>query len=212
MAAFSPTKKRASRAKVRRRTVGAASLRRWVARARKRGLTVAELVFELRVRRGLGLLGAAEVLGLALEEVGEHWGPRRAACAARVPAPQPKVDFGALARQAEADVAGLREHVGLALWETVVATFPVPEVTMEAEGENEGAEEATAEPALPTAEPPMLSVRIRALTEIGKLYGLGSRSREARSTGDVAPACATPEEIVALVREWRRERRMTNDE
>ena len=153
-------------------------MRRWLARAQglEQGLTVPELVHELHVRRGMPLLEVAQVLGLSLEEVRKHRPQRRAAAVLRAP-------------ESEADFAGLRERIGVALWETVAATFP--EGTL---GEEAGA---------PAPKPAMLSVRIRALKQIGKLYGAG---RKKRGDDGVPPSYATPEEIVEAVREWRERR------
>ena len=87
------------------------------------------------------------------------------------------------------DVVGLREHIGVVLWETVEATFAV--------GKGDAADER---PAVPKAS--MLSVRLKALRQIGKLYGLGD-GRKAKVREPEPVACATPEEIAASVREWR---------
>ena len=96
---------------------------------------------------------------------------------------------GAVAALGAVDVVGLREHLGVVLWETVVATF--------AEGKGDAGDER---PAVPKAS--MLSVRLKALRQIGKLYGLGEgRKGKVREREPVA--CATPEEIAALVGEWR---------
>jgi len=157
-------------------------LRRWLARAQglEQGLTVPELVHELHVRRGLPLPEVAQVLGLSLEEVRKHRPQRGAASAVRAP-------------ESEAEFTGIRERIGVALWETVAATFP--EGTLDAENEEAGA---------PAPKPPMLSIRIRALKQIEKLYGAG---RKKRGDDCVPPTCATPEEIVEAVREWRERRK-----
>ena len=159
-------------------------MRRWLARAQglEQGLTAPELVHELHVRRGLPLPEVAQVLGISLEEVRKHRPQRGAAVVVRAP-------------ESEADFAGLRERIGVALWETVAATFL--EVTPDAENEGAG---ATA----PVPKAAMLSVRIRALKQIGKLYGGGRKKRG----GDVVPPnYATPEEIVEAVREWKERRK-----
>ena len=155
-------------------------LRRWLARAQGQGLTMPEIVSELHVCRGLRLPEVAQVLGLSVEAVREH-------------CPQQKGQADAVrAPKREVDVTALREQISVALWETVAATFA--EGTLDAEGKEAGA-----------AAPPMLSVRIRALKEIAKLYGVGreNRARASRARESVTPVCATPEEIVELVREWR---------
>ncbi len=120
------------------------------------------------------------MLGLSLEEVLKHRPQRGAAPEVRAPV-------------SEADFTGLRERIGVALWETVAATYP--EMTPNAENEGVGA---------PAPKPPMLSVRIRALKQIGKLYGGGWK----KQGGDgVRTECATPKEIVEAVRLWRERRK-----
>ena len=96
---------------------------------------------------------------------------------------------GAVAAQREVDVAGLREQIGVVLWETVEATF--------AEGKGDAKDAEDERPAVPRAS--MLSVRLKALRQIGKLYGLGD-GRKGKVREPVPVACATPEEIAALVR------------
>jgi hypothetical protein len=161
----------------------ARGLRRWLARAQglEQGLTVPELVHELHVRRGLPLPEVAQVLGMSLEEVRKHRPQRGAAAEVRAP-------------ESEADFTGLRERIGVALWETVMATY--------SEG-NPGAENAEEGVPAPVPKAAMLPVRIRALKQIGKLYGGG---RKKRGGDDVPREYATPEEIVEAVREWRERR------
>ncbi len=158
----------------RRRPGRALGVRRWLAaQGLGQGLTVRELVSELHVRRGLPLREVAQVLGVSLKVVRKHRPRSGVAVAVRGP-------------ESEADFAGLREQVGVALWETVAATFP--EMMVDAESGEEG----------PTA--PMLSVRMRALKQMAKLYGVGRRKR---GGDEVMRVCATPEEIAEGVREWR---------
>lgn len=182
MTCASSSKARDYGGKTRRRSnASARGVRRYLARAQGlgQGVTDAELVFELHVRRGLPLPEVAQVLGLSLKAVREYCPLKEAKPEARAP-------------QGEADVTALRERVGTALWETVAATFA--EGRLDAEGKEAG-----------VAAPPMLSVRIRALKQIAKLYGVGreNRARASRVRECVTPVCATPEEIVELVREWR---------
>ncbi len=194
MALRSSSKKARAGGVKKRRVVKVASLRRWVRRARGKGVPGPELVFELRVRRGLKLREVAEVLGLGVAEVRELW---RESCEARATPPAPlRADVSAVAPRSKGDFAALREHVSVALWETVVETFAVPEVTAE-DGDGVAQSKAFSR---------MVSVRIKALKRMGKLYGLGRKRRGGRSAEFVSSACATPEEIAELVREWRRER------
>jgi hypothetical protein len=167
---------------VRRRPARALGWRRWLAHEHGLGqrLTVRELVFELHVRRGLGLREVAGVLEVSVEAVREHCPPRKEGAALRAP-------------QSEADFAGLRELVGVALWQTVAETF-APEVMVDADAENEKAG--------PHAPPrlPLVSTRIKALKQIAKLYDLRWKSRT-RDSGLVPVPCATREEIAEVVRE-----------
>ncbi len=151
-------------------------LRRWVGKAQ--GLKMPDLVFELHVLRGLSLPEVAQVLDLGVETVRAHWPQRGTAGAWRAP-------------QTEADVAGLREHIGVVLWETVAATF--------AEGMADAKNGEAGAPAEP--KPAMLSIRIRALKEIAQLYDVGPKKK--RDDDCVPSVCATPEEIAESVREWR---------
>ena len=173
-------------------------LQRWLRRARALGLREPEdLVFELHVRQGLPLLVVAQALELNLATVRALWEVCRVARAAKAP-------------QSEAEMAALREHLSAVLWQTVEATFPaVPLLGAEEDDEEEE------EPGLPT--PPMLSVRLKALDQIAKLYDVGVVQSAAAGSGPLP--YATPEEIADEVRlrvlEMHRredETRMTNDE
>lgn len=152
-----------------------ACLRLWLARARALGLTEPQVVFELHVRQGLPLLAVAQVLGLGVEAVRELWLQSRAARAA-------------LAPQSELDFTSIREHIGAALWQTVEATFP--DVMADADADED------ADPPGPSS-PPMLSVRLKALDQIAKLYDITLEQRPAA----FAPLpYATPDDIADDVR------------
>lgn len=150
-------------------------LRLWLARARALGLTEPQVVFELHVRQGLPLLEVARVLGMGLETVRELWLQSRAARAA-------------LAPQSELDFTSIREHISAALWQTVEATFP--DVMSMADADED------ADPPGPSS-PPMLSVRLKALDQIAKLYDITLEQRPAA----FAPLpYATPDDIADDVR------------
>ena len=152
-----------------------ACLRLWLARARALGLTEPQVVFELHVRQGLPLLAVARVLGLGVEQARELWLQSRAARAA-------------LAPQSELDFTALREHISAALWQTVEATFP--DVMSMADADED------ADPPGPSS-PPMLSVRLKALDQIAKLYDITLEQRPAA----FAPLpYATPDDIADDVR------------
>lgn len=100
------------------------------------------------------------MLGLSLEKVRVYW---RQSCVAqsaltrkrvRAPRSEGKMGFVVSAPKSKGDFAALRERVGLALWETVLVTFAVPEGTVAAS---------------------MLAVRVRALRQMAKLYGMGGK-------------------------------------
>ena len=192
----SATKKgRKSRAKVRRRPVKEASLRRWVRAARRRGVAGPGLVYELHVRRGLPLPEVAVMLRASLREVRRYWRQHRAECAGVAQAAKPPRILLPLPRSKE-DVVALRERVGLALWETVVEAFG------EGPGTSESGDGAAPEP--PSMA--LVSVRLKALRQMSRLYGVSAK-RRGKSGGRAAEVgqevCATPEEIAGLVREWR---------
>ncbi len=161
-------------------------------------MTGPELVYDLHVRRGMKLPKVARVLGVGVKVVREFWRQHLAPRAAPSPPPKSREELLAGAPRSEGDYTALRERVCLELWETVVATFSVPEMAMEAEGEGD-------EAGVPVAKSPMLAVRMRALKQMGKLYGLDGKRPDTEA--EEAPGgCAKPEEIVEMVREWRRSR------
>ncbi len=124
-------------------------------------------------------------------EVREFWRESCAARAALVPKPERVL-------RSKEDLVALREQVSVALWETVVATFA------DIQG-NAGGKKLGGDGAVPLmTKPPMLSVRLRALRRMSKLYGVDC---QVRAAADAVPVnCATPEEIAESVREWMRER------
>lgn len=151
-------------------------LRLWLDRARGLGLTEPQVVFDLHVRQGLPLLDVARVLEVGLEAVRGLWLQSRAARAAQAP-------------QSEPDFTALREHIAATLWQTVESTFPD---VMAAADEDEDADP----PAAPT--PPMLSVRLKALDQIAKLYDI---TLETPASDQGPLPYTTPEDIAVSVRE-----------
>lgn len=141
-----------------------------------------ELVVELRLCRGLPLLKVAEVLGLKLPMVQKLWRLSRGGAGAV---------GGVKAPKSEGDFAALREQMGMVLWQTLEATFTG--LMPDANGE------ARKRPV------PMLGVRIRALKQMAKLYGVDPKVKVKAETCR-AEACATPEQIAGLVRERLEER------
>ena len=166
-------------------------LQRWLGRARALGLREPEdLVFELHVRQGLPLLVVAQALDLSLTAVRALWEVGRATRAAKAP-------------KSEAEMAALREHLSAVLWQTVEATFPTVPL-LGAAGEDLDEEEPG-----PTS-PPMLSVRLKALDQIAKLYDVGGAQSAAAGGGPLP--YATPEEIADEVRRRVLEMHGRNDE
>ncbi len=206
----SPTslkKARPSRAKVRRRDVKASSLLRWVARARGKGMTARELVADLHVRRGLPVRKVAGVLGLGVEVVREQLKPQRARVGSMEEARQVVANLpeGTVVRT-EADMRSMRARMGVVLWETVVTTFQ-EEAGAAGAGDENGNEGAGLPGAVSgSPRPPMLSMRIRALTMLAKLHGisLSGKKKRASEREVVSQCCATPAEIAESVREWLR--------
>lgn len=153
-----------------------ARLRLWLDRARGLGLTEPEVVFDLHVRQGLPLLNVARVLDVGLEAVRGLWLQSRASRAAQTP-------------QSEPDFIALREHIAASLWQTVESTFP--DVMSMAD-----ADEDADPPGAPT--PPMLSVRLKALDQIAKLYDI---TLETPASDHGPLPYTTPEDIAVSVRE-----------
>jgi len=169
-------------------------VRRWLRRARAKGMRGPALVHELHVRRGMSLPKVARVLRLRPEVVRRHWRKHRAESARAALAAEPPRILPPLVPQSEEDVAALRERVGLALWETVAASFG------EGPGKCEGGDGAVPEP--PSMA--LVSVRLKAMRQMGKLYGVSAKRRGKRGgrAAEVGPqGCATPEEIAEAVRE-----------
>lgn len=178
-------------------------MRRWVARARGKGMTVRELVYDLSVRRGLSVRKVAGVLGLGVEEVREHLKPQRARVGSMEEARQVVANLpeGTVVRT-EADMRSMRARMGVVLWETVVTTFQEEAGALSAGNGN-----GNAGAVVPS--PPMLAMRIRAVSMLAKLHGisLGAKKKRVSEREVVSQCCATPEEIAESVGEWLRRRK-----
>lgn len=167
------------------------------------GVCVEEAVMELHVRRGLPLPEVARSLGLELPQVRGLWRTARAGLAAGAP-------------QAEEDFTVLREQIGAVLWQTVECTFPpaVAGVGAAAAAGAAGSPMGTAGcelgqmvlpmtlPARPAEPPsaPMLTVRLRALDQLTKLYDVGLSRPPAPGADDEEGPYSTPAEIAEKVR------------
>ncbi|MBB5031491.1 hypothetical protein HNQ65_001045 [Prosthecobacter vanneervenii] len=159
-----------------------------------------EVVVELHVRQGRSLAEVARVLGVDAAGMQGLW--RRA-----------QSHLAELAPKEEADFTAMREQICAALWETVACTFPkVPlpagkeqSLRMGADGQLELPLRFSLPPApVLAAEPPsapMLTVRLRALDQLAKLYdvGLARGASGAEAESDEKPY-ATPPEIAEAVR------------
>lgn len=154
------------------------------------------LVHELHVRRGMPLPKVARVLRMRPEVVRRHWRKHCAERARATQAAKPPGILPPLVPQSKEDVAELRERIGLMLWETVAATFG------EGPGKRESGDGALTEP--PSMA--LVSVRLKALRQMGRLYGVSTRKRGKRGgrAAEVeSQVCATPEEIAEAVRDRR---------
>lgn len=161
-----------------------------------------EVVVELHVRQGRPLREVARALGVDGTLMPELWRRTQRRMAER--APQREVEFTAL-----------REQICAALWQTVECTFPkVPlpaaphagrelALQMGADGQMELPLRFSLPPEpLPTPEPPsapMLTVRLRALDQLAKLYDVGVGRSPSGAEAEEGPY-AMPEEIAEAVR------------
>lgn len=152
-----------------------AVLRRWIARRRGLGMTGREMVFELHVRQGRPLVEVAELLEMPLAEARVEWGLLRAEMAERAP-------------RAEAEFTMLREQLAAGLWTVVEQSQP-----RERSLDDAGREVETAVAPCPR----LLALRLRALDQISKLYGVNLE----RPEEDHSPLpYAAPAEIAQEVR------------
>lgn len=166
-------------------------------------VAVEEVVVELHVRQGRPLREVARVLGVDAAGMQVLW--RRTLAHLAQLAPKEEVDFTAV-----------REQICAALWETVECTFPkaplpaapagkAPELHVGTDGQMELPLRFSLPPApVLAAEPPsapMLTVRLRALDQLAKLYdvGLARGASGADAEPDERPY-ATPPEIAEAVR------------
>ena len=166
----------------------------------KRGamMEAEEVVVELHVRQGRPLREVARALGVDGALMPELWRRKQRRLAERAP-------------QREEEFTALREQICAALWQTVECTFPkVPlpaagavdsTLRMGADGQMELPLRFSLPPVpVLTPEPPsapMLTVRLRALDQLAKLYDVGvARSAAETEEGPYV----MPEEIAEAVR------------
>jgi len=161
-----------------------------------------EVVVELHVRQGRPLREVARALGVDGALMPELWRRTQRRLAERAP-------------QREEEFTALREQICAALWQTVECTFPkVPlpaaphagrelALHMGADGQMELPLRFSLPPEpLPTPEPPsapMLTVRLRALDQLAKLYDVGVGRSPSGAEAEEGPY-AMPEEIAEAVR------------
>ena len=161
-----------------------------------------EVVVELHVRQGRPLSEVARALGVDGTLMPELWRRTQRRLAERAP-------------QREEEFTALREQICAALWQTVECTFPkVPlpaaphagrelALQMGADGQME-LPLRFALPPVPVLAPeppsaPMLTVRLRALDQLAKLYDVGVGRSPSGAEAEEGPY-AMPEEIAEAVR------------
>ncbi len=169
-------------------------------------------IHDLHVRQGVPLPQVALRLGLSIETVSQHWSRLQKELTAEAP------------RKAD-DFVVLRERIGAMLWRTIQFTGQATgtgdsfsalraaqdalkgdkdaeAVHAEAEGQVNAETSAPAAKGVPAAAKaapsPLLTIHLRALEQLARLYGL---SRDNCVPADAARPYATPEEIAAAARE-----------
>ncbi len=137
----------------------------WAVRLRRMralGMHQRQMVFEMHCREGRSLREIAEALGVTRDVVGYHWRQVQAQLAQNAP------------RTAE-QLTAVREEIATRLWATVEQTY----------GRTEVFEEGTMQVQEAPPTPPLLAIRLRALEQLSKLYGVA---------GELPPAAAATAE------------------
>jgi len=152
------------------------AVRRWQERQYALGSTQRMAIFELHVRQGKSITDIALMLGIGVPAVCNHWAIIKAELAEK--APSSDVDF-----------ISLREELAARLRATIDEThsfMPVKDV--------ETGEEIMM--GVPT-EPKMLAIRLKAIEQLSKLYGVNMEREEAASG---PPPYEAPEAIGEMVK------------
>lgn len=152
------------------------ALRRQLAKLKALGMSTKLVIFELHCRQGRSLPDVAAIMGLSHEGVRRHWVAIQADIAAQ--APSTPEQFTAI-----------RETIDAHLQATIEATYARAEVVDEKTGEATVIE-------MP-ANPQMLAVRLKALDQRAKLYGV-NLEQQAQESG--TPPYAAPDIIAEEVK------------
>lgn len=152
------------------------ALRRNLARLKTLGATNKQVIFELHARQGRPIIEVAAIMGLSYSAVYQHWEAIKADIAAN--APTTPEQFTAI-----------RETIDAHLQATIEATYARAEVVDEKTGEATVIE-------MP-ANPQMLAVRLKALDQRAKLYGV-NLEQQAQEGG--TPPYAAPDIIAEEVK------------
>jgi transcriptional regulator with XRE-family HTH domain len=151
------------------------AVKAWVDARIARGSTHRAVVFELLVRKGKTQTDVAEILGVSVQAVANHWKAIKDELAAQAPT-------------TEGDFISLREELAARIRHTIDQThvwMPVPA---------EGGEEVMME-FPPDAR--MLAIRLKCLEQLAKLYGV---NLERDTAPEGPPPYAAPPEIAEQVR------------
>lgn len=153
------------------------ALRRNLARLKTLGATNRQVIFELHARQGRSITEVAQIMGLSYHAVYAQWELIKADVAAN--APTTAEQFTAI-----------REVIDTHLQNTIEATYAKAEIVDEKTGETQTIE-------MP-ANPQMLAIRLKALDQRAKLYGV-NLEQQAQDTGQ--QPYSAPDEIASEVRQ-----------
>lgn len=137
-----------------------------------------QAVFELHCRQGYSLREVGAMLGMPITTAQHHWAELKRMLAEETP-------------MTPEEMTTMREEIAARLWVMVEQTHGRTEVTGE-DGEVTRVEEA------PT--PQMLAVRLRALEQIARLYGVYGEASAAGSSPALLPH-EMPAELAVAVRQ-----------
>jgi transposase-like protein len=150
------------------------ALRKQLAKLKALGMSTKLVIFELYCRQGRSMADVAAIMGMSYEGVRRHWVAMQADLAAAAPTTPERA-------------AAMREETNAVLQATIEATFSRAEMVDET-----GKATVVEMP----ASPQMLAVRLKALDQRAKLYGL---NLEQVATDSGPKPYQAPEEVSARV-------------
>jgi DNA-binding CsgD family transcriptional regulator len=153
------------------------AFRRVLERMKTLGLSTRQAVFELHARQGRTLAEVAEIMGLTLSCIYQHWQAI-------------KDDIVANAPTTPEQFTALREEIAARLFATIENTYARAEFVDETTGKATVIE-------MPPC-PKLLAVRLKALDQLSKLYGV---NLEQQAQDGAQPPYAAPDEIADEVRQ-----------